>query len=545
MTQPESAKANETQSRFQVSRVVSLILLICVIAILGAIFYQVMARFVVPLFLSALLVVIFRPLHTWILEKVKGRQQVGALLTTLTILLLVLIPISSLVFMAATEGSVALKHINAPKIVEDLSSVRGKLNLNMPNARELRSIESQLATLQESAVLDDERIEAHSALFFEIMSDAFSIAGEQNLDWPVAVIEKDDVVPIKDKHGHWRRFGHELNIAKGYHEEIKRLSAKKAAAMENAVTTGENEPLENKHEKIHEYIKTVGKANSEFLNFKFAMLGGRTKATIIETANPTSEDLRTYSTQLGGFLKDQLFALGGSITTFLLSTFFGAVIMIIGLYFFLLDGPSMLKTIQKLSPIEDQHEEELAEEFARVSRAVVVATLLSAAVQGLLAGLGFWVCGLDSIFLLTLLSGVLAMVPFVGAAAVWIPCALYLFFVENRPVAAIGLAVYGGLIISMADNVIKPWILHGQSNLHPLLALLSVIGGVAVLGPIGILVGPMIVVFLQTSLKILRREMKLMESGEADPETAAGSATLQIDGEAAAESAVAEASPNA
>ena len=98
MTQPESPQANETQSRFQVSRVVSLILLICVIAILGAIFYQVMARFVVPLFLSALLVVIFRPLHAWILEKVKGRQQVGAMLTTLTILLLVLIPISTLVF---------------------------------------------------------------------------------------------------------------------------------------------------------------------------------------------------------------------------------------------------------------------------------------------------------------------------------------------------------------------------------------------------------------------------------------------------------------
>ena len=186
--------------------------------------------------------------------------------------------------------------------------------------------------------------------------------------------------------------------------------------------------------------------------------------------------------------------------------------MIIGLYFFLLDGPAMLESLQGLSPIEDKHEKELAEEFARVSRAVVVATLLSAAVQGILAGLGFWFCGLESIFLLTLLSGVLAMVPFVGAAAVWIPCALYLYFVDNNPYAAIGLAIYGGAIISMADNIIKPWILHGQSNLHPLLALLSVIGGVAVLGPIGILIGPMIVVFLQTLLKILQREMHLMEN---------------------------------
>ena len=60
----------------------------------------------------------------------------------------------------------------------------------------------------------------------------------------------------------------------------------------------------------------------------------------------------------------------------------------------------------------------------------------------------------------------------------------------------------------MADNVIKPYVLHGQSNLHPLLALLSVLGGVATLGPIGILVGPMVVAFLQTLLKILQREMR-------------------------------------
>ena len=88
----------------------------------------------------------------------------------------------------------------------------------------------------------------------------------------------------------------------------------------------------------------------------------------------------------------------------------------------------------------------------------------------------------------------------------------------------------------MADNVIKPWILHGQSNLHPLLALLSVIGGVAVLGPIGILVGPMIVVFLQTSLKILRREMQLMESNTQEcpviVESAANSPTVALGSEA-------------
>jgi hypothetical protein len=101
----------------------------------------------------------------------------------------------------------------------------------------------------------------------------------------------------------------------------------------------------------------------------------------------------------------------------------------------------------------------------------------------------------------------LAMVPFVGATAVWLPVALWIFFVEERTGAAIFLAVYGVAVISMADNVIKPIVLHGRSNLHPLLALLSVLGGVKALGPIGIFVGPMVVSFLYALLNMFQEEV--------------------------------------
>jgi hypothetical protein len=70
------------------------------------------------------------------------------------------------------------------------------------------------------------------------------------------------------------------------------------------------------------------------------------------------------------------------------------------------------------------------------------------------------------------------------------------------------------LIISQADNDIKPYVLHGQSNLHPLLALLSVLGGVQALGPVGILVGPMVVVFLQVLLRLVQREMSSLDRSE-------------------------------
>jgi predicted PurR-regulated permease PerM len=113
-----------------------------------------------------------------------------------------------------------------------------------------------------------------------------------------------------------------------------------------------------------------------------------------------------------------------------------------------------------------------------------------------------------------MVTAITALIPFVGASAVWIPAALYLFFVEERTLAAVLLAAYGAGIVSVADNVIKPLVLHGQSNLHPLLALLSVLGGVQALGPIGILVGPMVVAFLQTLLNILHRELIAIEGEE-------------------------------
>jgi predicted PurR-regulated permease PerM len=130
-----------------------------------------------------------------------------------------------------------------------------------------------------------------------------------------------------------------------------------------------------------------------------------------------------------------------------------------------------------------------------------------------LAGIGFYVAGLrSSVALLMLLTMVLALVPFTGAAAVWIPVALWLYFYQGSSWAALGLAVYGACVISLSDNVIKPLVLHGQSKLHPLLALLSVLGGIQALGPIGIVVGPMAVVFFNAPENFATRLMSMDRS---------------------------------
>jgi predicted PurR-regulated permease PerM len=237
-------------------------------------------------------------------------------------------------------------------------------------------------------------------------------------------------------------------------------------------------------------------------------------------------------------------SLGGDTVLLAAKLGFGLLIMIVSLFFLLAEGSRMLEAMIRISPLEEQHVRELADEFDRACRAIVSATLLSAIAQGLLAGIGFYFCGLrSSVALLMLLTMVLALVPFTGAAAVWIPVALYLYLFQGNAWAAGGLAIYGAVVISTADNVIKPLVLHGQSKLHPLLALLSVLGGIQALGPIGIVVGPMVVVFLQTLLKIIHRELTSMDRSSwafwrGFPPATTGTATVVYPSAAAATAAV-------
>jgi predicted PurR-regulated permease PerM len=208
----------------------------------------------------------------------------------------------------------------------------------------------------------------------------------------------------------------------------------------------------------------------------------------------------------------------------------GLIVMTVSLFYFLADGRRMLEAVMRLVPLDVRYQWQLLREFEEVSRAVVSSTLLAAIVQAVLAGFGFSFAGLGNVFLLTLLTFFGALVPFVGAAAVWGAASLYLLFFVKDTWAAAGLAAWGMCVVSTVDNIIKPIVLHGQSKLHPLLALLSVLGGVGALGPIGIFVGPIAVAFLQAALSMLQLEIDSL-SGEAGRRAETASGTEKTAGE--------------
>jgi predicted PurR-regulated permease PerM len=248
-------------------------------------------------------------------------------------------------------------------------------------------------------------------------------------------------------------------------------------------------------------------ARAALEQFRSDLLGGPIAAWFKQNVNVDTE-------QLEGLLARMRAAAGPAAlgtTQFLLNFFMqftiGLIVMLVGVYYFLADGPDMVDSIMRLTPLDRKYAEELGDDFVNLTGAIVLSMLLAAVVQGLLAGFGYWLFGVPALFLLTLLTTLFAMVPLVGATIVWGGCAVWLYL-DGRLGAAIGLAVYGTVVIGLADNIVKPVILHGRSNLHPFAALLSVLGGATALGPIGVFVGPMVVALLHTLLVMLQREIK-------------------------------------
>jgi predicted PurR-regulated permease PerM len=240
-------------------------------------------------------------------------------------------------------------------------------------------------------------------------------------------------------------------------------------------------------------------------------LGGTVRSQIRLLANPSEEDFALLLRRLRESLQPRFVRLTSATGGLLVESAIGIVILMIAVYFFLIDGPSMVESLMRLSPLDDRYERRLLSDFDRTSRAVVLASVLSALAQGCLAAIAYYFVGFESVILLFFVTALMSLVPFLGAASVWVPCVIWLATVHQRWGAAIFLAIYGAAVISSADNVVKMFVLGGRSALHPLLALLSVLGGLQVFGPVGIVVGPMVVVFLQTLLDILNHELASRE----------------------------------
>ncbi len=197
----------------------------------------------------------------------------------------------------------------------------------------------------------------------------------------------------------------------------------------------------------------------------------------------------------------------GSIFSATLSTIFSLFLVILSMFYFLKDGNNWRQAIIRFSPLSDESDEKILQKLKLAINGIVKGYLLIAGVQGALMGLGLWLFGVPNAALWGVFAGIASLIPTIGTALVSLPAVIFLF-ASGDTGNAIGMAIWAGVLVGSIDNLLNPIVVGSKINIHPLLVLFAVLGGLALMGPIGILMGPLIISFLYALMSVYRSEMR-------------------------------------
>jgi predicted PurR-regulated permease PerM len=192
----------------------------------------------------------------------------------------------------------------------------------------------------------------------------------------------------------------------------------------------------------------------------------------------TVKTLATWlSTTAGSIVKGSVFQVIDFCLTFYL------------LFFFLRDRHAALQSLRSLSPLSEEAMDRLFGRVGDTIYATIYGTLVVSCLQGLLGGLMFWWLGLSAPLLWGVVMALLAVVPVLGAFVVWIPAALFLAL-EGSWGKALILTLWGMIVVGTIDNLLRPVLVGNRLKLHTILAFMSVVGGLILFGPAGLILGP-------------------------------------------------------
>jgi predicted PurR-regulated permease PerM len=210
-----------------------------------------------------------------------------------------------------------------------------------------------------------------------------------------------------------------------------------------------------------------------------------------------TEKVAELAANLGEFVFSKLAAATKGTVMF----FFMLFVMLYAMFFFLKDGPGVLNRILYYMPLSPEAENRLVERFVSVTRATIKGTLVIGVVQGALAGAAFAVAGIEGAAFWATVMAVLSILPGIGIALVWVPAAIYLAVV-GKVGAAVALALWCGIVAGTVDNLLRPRLVGRDTQMPDLLILLSTLGGLAMFGAVGIIVGPIVAALFLTVWQI-------------------------------------------
>jgi predicted PurR-regulated permease PerM len=185
--------------------------------------------------------------------------------------------------------------------------------------------------------------------------------------------------------------------------------------------------------------------------------------------------------------------------------------ILLALYYFYKEGPTLVRVLRELIPMREESRDEILGEIRSAIVASVKGGLLTAVVQGLLGVVIFVILGIGSPIFWGFVMALASLVPVIGTALVWLPMAAALL-IQGQTLDGVVLIVYGVAVIGMSDNFLRPILVGRHLEVHPLLLFFGILGGIASFGFVGLVLGPVAVAFLLVSSRLLRREFRAAES---------------------------------
>lgn len=240
--------------------------------------------------------------------------------------------------------------------------------------------------------------------------------------------------------------------------------------------------------------------------------------SILANVSPSpNSTIRALQERLQGFLTESTTDISAFIEGLLgrvinnLGDFFQGVAHIflaiflwfLAFFYFLRDGHRIKEILIALSPLTDTYDNEILNKLSRSVKSVIGGSLIVALIQGILAGIGFWMFGVPNPTIWGALTILTALIPAIGTAFVTLPAVAYLFLVGNT-LPMLGLLIWSVLIVGGIDNILRPKLIERGIQLHPFIILLSVLGGISLFGAVGFLLGPLIITLFSEFLSIYR-----------------------------------------
>lgn len=266
-------------------------------------------------------------------------------------------------------------------------------------------------------------------------------------------------------------------------------------------------------EASHIYISISSASGINSLNGESGLIGYLEKQIgMLQSWFPVLQggfvDIGGYSKDVASWIIQHLGSLFSGFAKMAVSSF----IFLMALFYFLRDGASFKNTIKIISPLEDSDDEVIIQKLKRAVDSVLKGSLIVALIQGALTSIGFMFFGIQNAVLWGGVATIAALIPGIGTALVIFPAVIFLF-ISGSLYSALGLLAWGVVIVGLVDNIVRPHLFGLGTEVHPLLVLLSVLGGISFFGPVGFILGPLTVslllAFFDTYTYLSKKQSKL------------------------------------